>query len=194
MPFSPAFFLLPLFQLQDAADRGISLTAFPFCLHCFSLLPSFIPGVLPAFSTLFPLLVVSVYQASPHHFLVYSLLWKGGTGGWQGVCSEQSSCEAANPALICWVPDGASGGAAWTGQQEDLIILPLALVLPWGALIAINEQLGPRGKRIQEGQPSVWLDTLGQSENSSVSAGYTTVLVHSFLCFLYFQAGQGRSW
>lgn len=47
------------------------------------------------------------------------------------VCvSEQSSCEAANPPLTCWAPDGASGGAAWTAQQEDLIPLPLALDLP----------------------------------------------------------------
>lgn len=39
----------------------VSLTALPFHLHCFSLLPSFIPALFHAFSGLFPLLLASVY-------------------------------------------------------------------------------------------------------------------------------------
>lgn len=100
--------------------------------------------------------VYTAFLSCPPSFFVYSLssqlsflyLWPLCTrplpiifwftpsfemGGWEAgkVCvSEQSSSEAVNPPLACWAAGGASGGAAWTGQQEDLILLPLSLVLP----------------------------------------------------------------
>lgn len=63
--------------------------------------------------------------------------------------SELGICEAANPPLTCWAGDAASRGAAWTWQQEDLILLPLALVsLQWPDVY--ERAAGAKKKRSQE--------------------------------------------
>lgn len=189
IPYSPAS-LSHLFQIEDITAGGIFLTALLYCLYCLLLLPSYIPAFFPSLLALFPCFcILDLFQ--PFWFTPSFETWE--EAGKPGV-QEQGICEAANPSLTCWATDDASRGAAWRWQWEDLILLPLALVLFW--CIDVYER--PSGVRREKEPGHVVLSflgfRLGQSESTSVFPEYTSALICSFLWWLYFQTEQAGSY